>query len=126
MFTITGKIHSKGIIKQGVSEHGEWKILYIMIQKQFWGVKRKVMLVAKGKWATYVDKLEKNQRLVFRFYPDTKEIKPNVWATQLLICEIEKFIKRADKIPEGIIPLIPEETIEKIITPIDDGQLSLF
>lgn len=92
MITITGRFYSKSFIKEGVGQHGEYRIIQFTIKKQENGKKIIIAFTAWGKWAKLIDTIEKNEKIRILCYPDChySEIKKKYY-TELKVKSIEKW-----------------------------------
>jgi len=100
MFKTIGRIKSKNLLKSGVSEKGEWKLMEFTIQKTFNREPIEVAFVAIGKMAELVDRYKKGKKVVIYFFPKCKNWKGK-WYTELKVLEIEDYVKKPKFIPDA-------------------------
>ena len=63
MFTVSGILSDKSLVKTGVSEHGAWKITQFLIEKTRRKKKIKIPITAKGALANKIDTIAIGERL---------------------------------------------------------------
>lgn len=93
MYTITAKLVSKSLLKEGESEHGKWVMLTFIVEKQYKKKKRKFAFIAYNNVAKKIISTPKNERITINFYPECREYE-NKWYTNLRVFEVEKWISK--------------------------------
>lgn len=81
-------------MKFGHNDFGEWKIINFVLQKTFQKKKYYMLFVAKGKRAKFIESVPIKERLTVHYIIDSKEYKPQKWATDLVATEIEKYVPK--------------------------------
>jgi hypothetical protein len=111
MFTVSGKLLSKTLIKSGVGQHGEWKILEFAIQRTYCKKKITIAFTAKGKWADLVNNIDYKERITVEFVPNVFfSEKHNRYFTELKVITVEKYVskKRIEIVFNGDVLNVPE------------------
>lgn len=91
MLRIIGKLSDKSLFREGVSEHGKWRIVKFIIEKTRQRKKIKIVFTAKGRLADLVFSIPLKEKLDIHFFPDCKEANGN-WYTELQVISVEKYI----------------------------------
>lgn len=94
MQKISGTLIFKSLMKYGTNDFGEWKIINFVLQKTFQKKKYYMLFVAKGKRAKFIESVPIKERLTVHYVIDSKEYKPQKWATDLVATEIEKYVPK--------------------------------
>ena len=93
MFTVSGILSDKSLVKSGVSEKGTWKIITFLIEKTRMKKKIKIPIIAKGKLADRIDGIAIGERLTIRFYIKGNQYNDKYF-TDCIAIEIDKFISK--------------------------------
>lgn len=95
MLKLSGRLVSKSLIKSGVGEHGEWKIIEFVIQRTYNKKKIKIAFTAGGKRADLVNSIEYKEKITVTFIPSCfYSEKHNKHFTELKAIEIDKYVKK--------------------------------
>lgn len=94
MQKISGTLIFKSTVKTGVNDFGSWSIINFVLQKTFQKKKYYMLFVAKGKRARFIESVPIKERLTVHYIIDSKEYKPQKWATDLIATEIEKYVPK--------------------------------
>ena len=98
MLKLNGRLISKSLIKSGVSEHGEWKIIEFVIERTYNRKKIKIAFTTGGKRAELVNSIEYKERITVTFIPSCfYSEKHNKHFTELKAIEIEKYVKKKNR-----------------------------
>jgi len=101
MYKISAKLVSKSLIKEGESEHGKWRLVEFMLQKQFKGEKFKIIFTAFGKNADFILQTKNGTRITVRFVIKCNKAN-NRWYTNLKATKCEIYKSKKDKVKEKI------------------------
>lgn len=93
MFTVTGKLSNKSLVKSGVSENGAWKIVVFIIEKTRHRNIIRMPFTAKGKLANIIDDIPVGERLTIDFYIDSKKFNGKYYTDCIATC-IEKYVPK--------------------------------
>lgn len=96
MVSISGKLVSKTLIKEGTSSEGyQWRIIQFAIQKQEFGKRVIIAFTAKGKLADLVYDLAYKQRIDIEFTFDTFYNAPkNHFYVDLIAQSVTKWVPK--------------------------------
>jgi len=95
MLKLSGRLISKSLIRSGVSEHGEWKIVEFVIQRTYNKKKIKIAFTASGKKADLINSISYKEKLTITFVPNCfLSSKHNKYFTELKAIEIDKWVKK--------------------------------
>lgn len=94
MQKVTGRLIFKSVIKTGQNDFGKWSIVNFVLQKTFQKKKYNMLFVAKGKWAKFIDTVPYKEKLTVYYIIDSKEYKPQKWATDLRVVDVEKHVPK--------------------------------
>lgn len=104
MFTVNGRLISKSLLKEGVGEHGEWKIIEFVIQRSFNKKKIKLAFTTGGKRAELVNSIPYKEKITVTFIPSCYySEKHNKHFVELKAIEVDKYVpkKRVDVFYDG-------------------------
>jgi len=125
MLTISGRIKSKNILKSGVSEKGEWKIIEFSIAKQYNEEQLQIAFVALGKVAEIVDTMPLKRKVTINFLPKCKMFN-NKWYTELKVLTIEDWKKKEPYNPHTPYPNTDTRTVAEVkVAPKEGEQLQI-
>lgn len=94
MQKISGRLIFKSLMKYGTNDFGEWKIINFVLQKTFQKKKYNMLFVAKGRRAKFIESVPLKEKLTVEYVIDSKEYKPQKWATDLVAVEVEKYVPK--------------------------------
>lgn len=98
MLKLSGQLVSKSLIKSGVGEFGEWKIIQFAIKKTYNKKKIIIVFTAKGKNADLINSIEFKEKITVRFIADCKYIeKYNRYFTELKAIDVQKFVPQKNQ-----------------------------
>lgn len=93
MFTVSGILTDKSLVKSGVSEHGAWKITQFLIEKTRKKKKIKIPITAKGSLANKIDTIAIGERLTIRFFIEGNKYNDKYF-TNCVAIEIDKYVPK--------------------------------
>ena len=93
MFTVTGKLSNKSLIKSGISENGAWKIVMFLIEKTRHKQPIKIPLIAKGKLAIKIDDIPIGEKLTVEFYIEGKKYNEKYY-TDCIATNVDKYVPK--------------------------------
>ena len=93
MFTVTGKLSDKSLVKSGVSEKGAWKIIVFLIEKTRKRKAIKIPITAKGKLAERIDNIAIGEKLTVRFFIEGNKYNDKYF-TNCIAIEIDKYVPK--------------------------------
>lgn len=94
MFTVTGKLSNKAVLKTGVNEHGSWKVLNFCLEKTRKRKPIKIPFTAKGALAEKINQIALGEKVVITFFIEGKKYKDKYF-TDCIVTEVEKYVKKA-------------------------------
>ncbi len=83
----------KSLIKSGTSEWGTWRIVEFMIERTYNKKKIKILFVARGKWATFIEGVPYKERILVEYVPDLKQ-HGTKYFQDLKVTNIEKYVSK--------------------------------
>lgn len=93
MFTVTGKLSDKSLVKSGVSEKGAWRIIVFLIEKTRKRKVIKIPITAKGKLAERIDNIAIGEKLTVRFFIEGNKYNDKYF-TNCIAIEIDKYVPK--------------------------------
>jgi hypothetical protein len=93
MFTVTGKLSNKSLIKSGVSEVGAWKIVVFIIEKTRNRKPIKIPFTAKGKLAIKIDDIPIGEKITVDFYIEGKKYNERYY-TDCVATSVDKYVPK--------------------------------
>lgn len=95
MLTLNGRLISKSLIKEGVGQHGAWKIMEFVIERTYNKKKIKVAFTVGGKNADLVNTISFKERITVDFIPACHySDKYKKYFTELKAISIQKYVKK--------------------------------
>lgn len=95
MLELNGRLVSKSLIKSGVSQHGEYRIIEFVIERTYNKKKIKVAFTAVNKKADLVNDISFKERIKVTFVPSCfYSEKHNKHFTELKAIEVEKYVPK--------------------------------
>jgi len=93
MFTVTGKLSNKSLIKSGVSDIGVWKVMMFLVEKTRNKKPIKIPFIAKGKMADKMDNIPVGEKVTVNFYIEGKPYNGKYF-TDCIATEIDKYVPK--------------------------------
>lgn len=94
MFSVTGKLSNKAMLKSGVSEKGVWKILSFCIEKTRRRKPIKIPITAKGALAEKINDIAIGEKITVRFFIEGKKYNDK-YITDCIAIEVDKYVPKS-------------------------------
>lgn len=95
MFKTNGRIVSKSIIKEGISQHGKWKLMWFAIERTYCKKKIRFAFTVFGTKAEFVEQIIDKERITVEFLPECKyNEKAKRYFTELKVIDVYKYVKK--------------------------------
>jgi hypothetical protein len=94
MFTVTGKLSNKSVLKTGVSEHGTWRVLNFCIEKTRKRKPIKIPITAKGSLAAKINDIAIGEKIRVTFFIEGKKHNDR-YITDCVAIDVEKHVRKS-------------------------------
>ena len=94
MFTVTGKLSNKSMMKTGVTEKGTWRVINFCIEKTRRRKPIKIPITAKGGLAEKIESIAIGEKITIRFFIEGKKYNDR-YLTDCIAMEVEKYVPKA-------------------------------
>jgi len=121
MFTVTGKLSGKSVVKSGQSEKGTWRIIQFLIKKTRNKKMETIPFTAKGKLADKIDDIILGEKISVRFFIEGNKY-GDKYFTNCIAVEVEKYVKK-DKYKYGSVSFGNELYYDQTENLIKDNNL---
>jgi hypothetical protein len=93
MFSTSGILTNKSLVKSGSTENGTWKIIQFLIKKTKFDKPIYIPITAKGNLAAKIDNIAIKEKIRVEFYIEGKEYNGKYY-TECIATDIDKHIPK--------------------------------
>lgn len=93
MFSTSGILTNKSLVKSGTTENGTWKIIQFLIKKTKFKKPIYIPITAKGNLAAKIDDIAIGEKIKIEFYIEGKRYNGKYY-TECIATDIDKYIPK--------------------------------